>query len=130
MTDPNGIPTPPYQAPPSPDSTERMYGMLCHLLALAGFWFPLGGSIVGPLILWMIKKDESKFIDEAGKESVNFQITVLIAMAVSLLLAFVLIGFFLMALVGVAALVFVIIASVETYNGKTYRYPLTLRLIK
>ena len=103
--------------------------MLCHVLALSGLVIPFG-SIIGPLVMWLLKKDQYAFVNDQGKESLNFQITVLIAMAVAFVLVFVLIGFILLPLIGIAALVMVIMASVAASNGKSYRYPFTLRLIK
>jgi len=110
---------------PSPESTkdERTLAMLCHLLALfTGF--------LGPLIIWLIKKDEMPFVDDQGKESLNFQITMLIAWTVSGLLACVFIGFVLLPIVMVVDIVFVILASIKASGGEAYRYPVCLRLIK
>jgi len=97
--------------------------MLCHLLAIFT-------SFIGPLIIWLAKKDDDPFIDDQGKEALNFQITVLLAMIVSGLLCFVCIGFILLTLVWIANLVFCVIASVKASNGQAYRYPLTIRFIK
>ena len=109
---------------------ERTFGMLCHLSALTGFFTGGLGSIIGPLAIWLIKKEEMPFVDEQGKESLNFQITMLLAAAISLVLMLVLIGFLLIFLVGIFDLVFVIIASIKANEGEHYRYPFTLRLIK
>ncbi len=97
--------------------------MLCHLLAIFT-------SFIGPLIIWLAKKDDDPFIDDQGKEALNFQITVLLAMIVSGLLCFVCIGFILLTLVWTANLVFCVIASVKAGNGQAYRYPLAIRFIK
>jgi len=107
---------------------ERMWGMLCHLGALAGFAFPLGNVIV-PLVIWMIKKEDMPFVDDQGKESLNFQITVAIAMAVCFLLSFVVIGLLLMPVVGIGALIFVIIAGTKANEGERYRYPWAIRIL-
>ncbi len=97
--------------------------MLCHLLAIVtGF--------LGPLVIWLIKKDQSKFVDDQGKEALNFQITVLIAMLIAGATTLICIGVVLVPAVGIADLVFCIIAAVEANKGVAYRYPLTLRLIK
>ena len=97
--------------------------MLCHLLAIfTGF--------LGPLIIWLIKKDESSFVDDHGKEALNFQITVLIAMIVSGLLTFICIGFVLMLIVWIVDMIFCIIAAVKASHGEAYRYPLTFRFVK
>jgi uncharacterized protein len=117
-----------YQGP-APDKDAKTMGMLCHLLALAGLIIPLG-SIIGPLVIWLMKKDSHPFVNDQGKESLNFQITIAIAMVVCILLAFVLIGFLLIPVVGIAALVFVIIATLKANEGIAYRYPFAIRLIK
>jgi uncharacterized Tic20 family protein len=101
----------------------RMWAMLCHLLAIfTGF--------IAPLIIWLLKKDEDPFVDSQGKEALNFQITVAIAMVVSGLLSFACIGVVLMPAVGIADLVFCIIASIKANSGIAYRYPLSIRFIK
>jgi len=107
---------------------ERMWGMLCHLGGLAGFAFPFGNVIV-PLVIWMVKKEDMPFVDDQGKESLNFQITVAIAMAVCFLLSFVVIGFLLMPIVGIGALILVIIAATKANEGERYRYPWAIRLL-
>ena len=96
--------------------------MLCHLAGLIGF--------LGPLIVWLIKKDQYPLVNDQGKESLNFQITVLIAMVISWVLMFVLIGFFLFPLIWLADLVLIIVATVKANSGVVYRYPFALRLIK
>ena len=103
--------------------------MLCHLAALAGFLIPFG-SIVGPLIIWLIKKDEFPFVDEQGKESLNFQISVAIYGIVSAILIIVFIGIILLVALIIADVVLVVVASIKTNKGESYRYPLTIRLIK
>ena len=104
-------------------------GMLCHLLALTGLVIPFG-SLIGPLVIWLIKKDEMPFVDDQGKESLNFQITVFLAFIVSFALIFVVIGILLMPIVIIGAIVMVVIASIKANEGVHYRYPFTLRLIK
>lgn len=114
-----------------------MWMVLCHASAFAGFFVPAAGHIVGPLLIWLLKRDESPEIDDQGKESLNFQISMLIYTVllgvVCFVLMFVLIGFLLIPLFGVLYLVdivLVIIASIKASEGKLYRYPLTIRLIK
>lgn len=101
----------------------KMWGMLCHLLGLFT-------SFVGPLIIWLLKKEEDAFIDDQGKEALNFQITVLIASIVSGLLTMVCIGVFLAMAVGIVDLIFCIIATVKANSGEKYRYPVSIRIIK
>jgi uncharacterized Tic20 family protein len=113
---------------PPPVTPDRTWDVLCHVSALAGFVVPFG-NILGPLIIWLIKRNEIPSVEAHGKESLNFQISVLIYMAVSAVLMLVLVGVFLMVIVGITAIVLVIIASVKASNGELYRYPLTIRLI-
>jgi uncharacterized Tic20 family protein len=108
---------------------ERNWGMACHLAALSGFVFPFG-HIIGPLVVWLIKKDESEFVDDQGKESLNFQISVTIYLVIAAILILVIIGIFLMAAIGVFVLVMIIVAGVKASSGEKFRYPLTLRLIQ
>jgi uncharacterized Tic20 family protein len=113
-----------------------MWNMLCHLGALAGFVFPFG-NILGPLLVWQIKKNQIPSVDVHGKASVNFQISVTIAMVVGImagvLLHFICIGFLFFPLVGVIALagmIFAVIAGIKANNGEDYKYPWSLELIK
>ncbi len=116
------------QQPPQEITKEaRMWAMWCHLLGLFT-------CFIGPLIIWLIKKDENAFIDNQGKEALNFQITVAIAFAVAFILTpvlvFICIGFALVPAVLIADLVFCIVASVKSNNGEAYRYPVSVRFIK
>jgi uncharacterized protein len=108
---------------------ERQWGMFAHLAALAGFLIPFG-NLIGPLVVWQVKKNEMPFVDDQGKEALNFQITVALAVLVCFLLMVVLIGFLLLPLVGIAALVFTIIGALKANAGERYRYPFAIRLIK
>lgn len=128
---PSAPPPPEAPPPPSGESNQeaRQWAMFAHLSALIGFLIPLG-SVIGPLVIWQIKKNEFPFVDDQGKEALNFQITVLIAVLACLVLSVVIIGFLLLPVVGIAALVFTIIGGIKANNGESYRYPLTLRLVK
>ncbi len=108
---------------------SNTWAMLCHLSALAGFIIPFG-SIIGPIVLWQIKKKEFPFVDDQGKEAVNFQLSVFLYLLVSMLLMFVGIGFLLVAAVGITTLVFTIIAAIKANQGIAYRYPLKITWIK
>ena len=103
--------------------------MFCHFSAFLGMWFPFG-SLIGPLILWQVKRESDPFIDDQGKEAMNFQITVAIASAICYVLMFVLIGFALLGLVLIGAVVLVVIAGVKANDGVAYRYPFTWRPLK
>lgn len=109
--------------------SEKNYAMFCHLVAFSGFIIPFG-SIIGPLVMWLIKKEESEFINYHGKESLNFQISIAIYAIISGILALVLIGILFLIALGIIWIVFVIIASVKTSEGEEYRYPLTIRFVK
>lgn len=125
---------PPYQNTASggileSDPDARLWGMLAHLAGLIGFIIPFG-NLIGPLIVWQVKKDQMPFVDDQGKESLNFQITISLAALVCMVLMLVLIGFVLLPLVGLVALVLMVIAGIKANGGERYRYPLVLRLIK
>jgi uncharacterized Tic20 family protein len=104
--------------------------VLAHATALVGFLVPLAGHIVGPLIIWLAKRGDSPEIDAHGKESLNFQLSMLIYNLIAAVLCLVLIGFFILAILHILNVVFVIIASIQASEGKVYRYPLAIRLIK
>ncbi len=108
---------------------ERTWGMLCHLISFCGYVIPLG-NLIGPLVVWLIKKDEMSFVNDQGKESLNFQITMFIAFIISVILAFVLIGFLLMGVLIIYQIVVVIMATIKANDGVKYRYPYTIRFIK
>lgn len=142
---PPPIQPPPTQSPPaspppppgSPESQARMWNMLCHLSALAACIGIPFGNILGPLIIWQLKKNEFPSVDIHGKAALNFQITVTIAVFCSGVAAFVLhffcIGFLLFPVVGLlilAGLVFAVIAGIKANNGEAYQYPWSLELIK
>lgn len=109
---------------------ERNIALLCHLSAFAIFIIPAFGNIIGPLVVWLLKKDSSSVIDMEGKESLNFQITVTIAAGIAGFLSFILIGIPLVIGIGIANIIFIILASVSVSEGRAYRYPINLRLIK
>lgn len=108
----------------------RLWAMICHLAGLAGLVVPVVGCIVGPLVVWQIKKEEFPFVDEQGKEAVNFQISMLIYGVVAALLIFACIGTVLLPAVALFDLIFLLIAAVKANDGHHYRYPLTIRFIK
>ncbi len=97
--------------------------MLGHLLAIfTGF--------LGPLIIWLIKKDDAPFVERHGREALNFQLTILIAMFVSGLLAVFCIGFIFMMVIWIVDIIFCIIAAVKASKGEEYSYPMTIRFVK
>jgi uncharacterized Tic20 family protein len=102
--------------------------MLAHLSSFAGYIMPFG-NIVGPLLVWLLKKDESAFVAEHAKEALNFQISLTIYIIVSALLMCVLIGFVLLPALLIADVVLTVMAAVAASNGTMYRYPLTIRFV-
>ena len=113
----------------SPDKDARNWAMICHLSALSGYFIPFG-NVLGPVIVWAIKKDEFAFVDEQGKEAINFQLSVTIAYIISLVLCLVLVGFLLLGIVAVYSLVMMVIASIKTNDGVDFRYPHVIRFLK
>lgn len=109
---------------------ERTWAMACHLSALALFVGVPFGNIIGPLIVWMIKKDEMPLVDDQGKESLNFQISTTLYAAVAAILVLVLIGIPLLIGLAIFDLVMLIMAAIKANEGIAYRYPLTIRLLK
>jgi uncharacterized Tic20 family protein len=114
---------------PVATKTPSIWAMLCHLSSFAGFLVPFG-NIVAPLIIWAVKKNDDPLIDEAGKESINFQLTMIIFFIIATLLIFVLIGFILLSLLVLYDLILVIVASIDAYHGKSFRYPFTIRFLR
>ena len=144
MTNPNQPQVPTPQAPfnastgggypgmyggPTPTPEEKTWGLFAHLSALAGFIIPFG-NIVGPLIVWLIKKDQMPFVNDQGKESLNFQILISVLLVVSIALMCVVVGFFTTPIIAIVAIIFEIVGAVQAQKGIAYRYPFNLRLIK
>ena len=122
---PDGSETPSTEAAGRPNKDQRTLAMLCHLLgALTGF--------VVPLIIWLIKKEDMPFIDDQGKEALNFQLTVLIAFVAVGVLGIPTCGLatFLALPLWIADIVFGIMAAMEANEGRPYRYPVTIRMIQ
>jgi uncharacterized protein len=112
------------------DKDARTLGMVCHLSALIGLLgIPLL-NIVGPLAVWLWRKDKYVFVDDQGKESLNFQITMTLLGIVAGILTLILIGWVLLGIIWIVNLVLVIIAASKANKGEAYRYPLNLRLIR
>ncbi len=141
MNEFENVTTPPPPPPGTPSAEDRQWALFAHLSALLGGlltsgWLASLGCVIGPLIIWQIKKDTLPFAADQAKEALNFNITVAIIMLVLTLIGLVTlgIGFIvtgpLMLLVGIAALVFIIIAAIKSNNGEAYRYPFAFRFIK
>ncbi len=141
MNEFENVTAPPPPPPGTPSAEDRQWALFAHLSALLGGlltsgWLASLGCVIGPLIIWQIKKDTLPFAADQAKEALNFNITVAIMMLVLTLIGLITlgIGFIvtgpLMLLVGIAALVFIIIAAIKSNNGEAYRYPFAFRFIK
>src|SRR5207248_9988410 len=119
------------EPPPTPSTSSdiRTCCVLCHASALLGLFFHFLGHLIGSLVMWLIKRGESPEIDAHGKESLNFQISMLIYDVIAGILCIVLIGIPILIALWVLNTVLVIIASVKTSQGEFYRYPLTIRFL-
>lgn len=102
--------------------------MLCHLSALSGLIIPFG-HIIGPLVFWLLKKDEYTEVDRQGKNALNFQLSLTIYAIVAGILVVILVGFVLLAAIFLFGLIVTIIAAVKSSNGESFEYPLSLKLI-
>ncbi len=121
---PSGTPQPPV----SPEKRERDWTLYTHL---AGLCCLVGiPSFVGPLVMWLIKKDEMPRVNAAGKDALNFHLTMTLIALVSIPLAFVIIGVFTAIAAQVLAIIFSIVAGLEANKGVNYRYPLTIQFVK
>ena len=127
-TQPTSSQPPPLPAASTP-SEIRTWCVLCHASSLLGLFFHFFGHLLGPLIVWLIKRDVSPEIDANGKESLNFQISMLLYDVIAGILCIVLIGIPILIALWVLNTVLVIIASVKTSNGEVYRYPFTIRFL-
>jgi uncharacterized protein len=126
VSDPSGNPAP----GSAPTENERTWAMLAHLSALVGLLLPLLGIVLGPLVVWLARRDESPFVAEHAKEALNFNISVLIGAVVCGLLMLVFVGFLLGTALFIAWLVMTLVAAIKASEGEIYRYPFSLRLVK
>ena len=117
-------------APVASASNVRIWNILCHASALLGVFLHFPGHLLGPLIVWLAKRGDSPEIDAHGKESLNFQISMLIYNVIAAVFCLVLTGFVFLAVLWVLNAVFVIIAAIQASDGKFYRYPITIRFIQ
>ena len=110
----------------SPD--ERTYSTLMHLSILAHSLLPVMAFLI-PLIMWLVKKDESGYINDHGREAVNFQISLGLYNIIASVLIFVLIGFPLLIALQIFSVVAMILAAIASNRGELYRYPMTIRFL-
>ena len=126
MSEPSDAPAP----GAAPTENERTWGMLAHLSALAGVVVWLLGCVLGPLVVYLSRRDQSEFVAEHAREALNFNITVALAALVCMALMVVFIGFILGTALFIGWLVLTLIAAIRASEGERYRYPLSLRLVK
>lgn len=107
---------------------EQTWGILAHAAAFTGLVIPFG-NILGPLLVWLIKRDESRFVDENGKEAVNFQITWTVLMFFAFLAVFVAVGLVLVPLIALAWLILVVVGTARASDREVYDYPLTVDIV-
>lgn len=109
------------------DSTRRTWALAAHLSCFVGALVAL--AFTGPLVVWLLQKDQDPWVAAQAKEALNFHISLLIYLAISFVLTFVFIGVFGFVLVGLAFVIFPIVAAVKASNGESYRYPATIRFV-
>lgn len=109
---------------------ERTWAVFCHLSALTAFVGIPFGNILGPLVIWLIKKNEMPLVNEEGKSALNFQISMTIYTIIVFILCFVAVGFLLIFPVILANVILIIIASIKTSNGERFHYPCAIHFIK
>ncbi|MDZ7344612.1 MAG: DUF4870 domain-containing protein [candidate division KSB1 bacterium] len=115
-------------ATPVATHDQNTWAMLCHLSTFAGFIIPFG-NIVGPLLVWLIKKDEFPLVEDQGKEALNFQISMTIYIIASIVLILLLIGIPLLVGLCLFDIIVTVIAAIKANQGEKFRYPLAIRLI-
>ena len=113
-----------------PSKDERTWAMIAHVSAFAAFVLPSFGQIIGPLVVWLVKRDESAFVADQAKEALNFQITSTIAFLVAGALTFILVGIPLLIVFGIGWLVLTVVAGVRANEGVRYRYPYVVRFVR
>lgn len=121
---------PPPQTPIQSKPDVKTWCVLCHASALLGLFFHFLGHLIGPLLVWLAKRGDSPEIDAHGKESLNFQLSMLIYDVIAGILCIILIGIPILIVLWVMNTVFVIIASIKASEGQLYRYPFTIRFLK
>lgn len=114
---------------PTTDSRDRNWAMVAHLSGLALYTGIPFGNVLGPLVVWLLKKDDSSFVADQAKEALNFQLSLTLYTVIAFVLLFFLVGLLAFPMLLVAHIVFSIVAAVQASEGKVYRYPLTIRFV-
>ena len=114
----------------SEDKDARLWGMLCHLTALSLLLGVPFGNLLGPLLIWLLKRNDYAFVEEQGKASLNFELSITIYYIVSGFLIFVLVGLALLPILFILHITLVVIAAIKASNGESYTYPLTIKFIQ
>ena len=114
---------------PALSQDERNMGIAVQVSSFAGYIIPFG-SILGPFIVWLMKRDEMPFVDECGRNCINFKISLMIYMMISAVLMLVGIGFLLIGVLAIIDIVFTIIAAMKASEGVSYKYPMTIKFLK
>ena len=109
--------------------SERNWAMICHLSAFAGFFFPFGG-IIGPLVFWLSKKDESSWINVNGRAALNFNLSILLYVILALPLCIILVGIPIEMMLGTLKVVCIIIGSIKAAKGEMFTYPLSIPFVQ
>ncbi len=123
MSEISGVPGSP------PSKEERNWALLAHLSAVAGVLLAGLGMVLGPLVIWLLKREDSEFVADQAKEALNFNITMLLGYIVGVILIPVLIGLVILPVLGLLHLVLMIVAMIRASEGERYRYPVALRLV-
>ena len=138
----DSFPNDPYRTPTSPPSKgdplegeitkdERTWGLIAHLSPLLGYVVPVPlFNILAPAIVWFIKRETMPFVDDQAKEALNFQITIFLATIVCIIAIVVVIGIFLIPALVIYSIIMMVLAAKAAQEGKRYRYPYCLRLVK
>lgn len=113
----------------SPDQQQKQWAMLLHISQLAGFLAPAAGFIV-PIVIWQLKKEEFPSLDVHGKIVANWLISFIIYISISAALTLVVVGVFLLPVIGIVGLAFPIIGAVKANNGEVWEYPGSIKFIQ
>lgn len=113
----------------APEREERQWAMLCHVSAMLMYVTAIGG-LVAPFVIWLLKREEMPFVADQGKETINFQITILLALALSVVLMLVFVGVVIFWALLAFHFVVTLVAAVKVTEGVAYRYPFCWRVIK